>query len=380
MKVNLIMAALVASVVSCNSASVQVDDTPGSELGFSLNFFKKAIDVSDKDANVTVSPYSAGVALSMLMQGAEGETKVELDNALNGCIFTNEEIDEGEDIVVKTANSVWLDDDFAVRNSYVNHLSKEYDALVTSLSFADPETVHAINNWCSEHTEGLINGIIDKLTPQMKMVLANALYFKAEWMKTFNAPMTRSAVFHGSKGDSDVLFMSKKDSYMYAEYYGNQLIELPYAGEKYSMYILLPSKDLDVNDIFPYLNEVSVKDVVGMMDVQQVSLKLPKFKLETEMSLVNTLENMGVRTAFTSAADLSGISQGPLAVSDILHKTVVDVNENGTEAAAVTAVMVALTSARPSQPKVMEVNRPFIYMIADMETGRILFSGRVMNL
>lgn len=146
------------------------------------------------------------------------------------------------------------------------------------------------------------------------------------------------------------------------------------------MYILLPSKDLDVNDIFPYLNEVSVKEVVGMLDVQQVSLKLPKFKLETEMSLVNTLENMGVRTAFTSAADLSGISQGPLAVSDILHKTVVDVNENGTEAAAVTAVMVALTSARPSQPKVMEVNRPFIYLIADMETGRILFSGRVMNL
>ena len=380
MKGNLIMAAAVASMISCNSASVNVADTPGSELGFSLNFFKKAMAVSDKDANVTVSPYSAGLALSMLMQGADGETKVELNNALNGCVLTNEEIDEGEDLVVKTANSVWLDDDFAVRNTYVDHLSKEYDALVTSLSFADPETVHAINNWCSEHTEGLINGIVDKLTPQMKMVLANALYFKAEWIKTFSTQMTKDAVFHGSKGNADVPFMSKKDSYMYAEYYGNQLIELPYAGGKYSMYILLPSNDIDVNEIFSYLNESSVKEVVGMMEVQQVSLKLPKFKLETEMSLVHTLQNMGVRSAFTSAADFSSIARGSLAVSDILHKTVVDVNENGTEAAAVTAVMMALTAARPSQPKVMEVNRPFIYMIADMEAGRILFSGRVMNL
>lgn len=374
------MAALVASMVSCTSAPVQVSETQGSELSFSLNFFKKAISVSGKDANVTVSPYSAGVALSMLMQGAEGETKVELNNALCGCVFTNENIDQGKEIVVKTANSVWVDDDFSVRNTYVDHLSKEYDALVKSLSFADPETVHAINDWCSEHTEGLINGIIDKLTPQMKMVLANALYFKAEWVKKFNAAMTRDAVFHGSKGDSDVPFMSKKDSYMYAEYYGNQLIELPYAGGKYSMYILLPSKNLDLNEVLSYLNDSSVKEVIGMMDVQQVSLKLPKFKIETEMSLVNTLQHMGVRSAFTSAADLSGISRGPLAVSDILHKTVVDVDENGTEAAAVTAVMMALTSARPSQPKVMEVNRPFIYMIADMETGRVLFSGRVMNL
>lgn len=380
MKVNLIMAALVASMVSCTSAPVQVNETQGSELGFSLNFFKKAVMVSGKDSNVTVSPYSAGVALSMLMQGADGETKVELNNALNGCVFTNENIDQGKEIVVKTANSVWVDDDFSVRNTYVDHLSKEYDALVTSLSFEDPEAVHAINNWCSEHTEGLINGIVDKLTPQMKMILANALYFKAEWMKTFNAAMTRDAVFHGSKGDSDVPFMSKKDSYMYAEYYGNQLIEIPYAGGRYSMYILLPSKNIDLNEVLSYLNESSVKEVVGMMDVQQVSLKLPKFKLETEMSLVNTLQHMGVRSAFTSAADLSGISHGPLAVSDILHKTVVDVDENGTEAAAVTAVMVALTSARPSQAKVMEVDRPFIYMIADMETGRVLFSGRVMNL
>lgn len=374
------MTVLVASMVSCTSAPVQVSETQGSELGFSLNFFKKAISVSGKDANVTVSPYSAGVALSMLMQGAEGETKVELNNALYGCVFTNENIDQGKEIVVKTANSVWVDDDFSVRNTYVDHLSKEYDALVKSLSFADPETVHAINDWCSEQTEGLINGIIDKLTPQMKMVLANALYFKAEWVKKFNAAMTRDAVFHGSKGDSDVPFMSKKDSYMYAEYYGNQLIELPYAGGKYSMYILLPSKNLDLNEVLSYLNDSSVKEVIGMMDVQQVSLKLPKFKLETEMSLVNTLQHMGVRSAFTSAADLSGISRSPLAVSDILHKTVVDVDENGTEAAAVTAVMMALTSARPSQPKVMEVNRPFIYMIADMETGRVLFSGRVMNL
>jgi serpin B len=174
--------------------------------------------------------------------------------------------------------------------------------------------------------------------------------------------------------------MYKKDYYGYAEYYGNQLIELPYRTGRYAMYILLPAADMNVHDVVSYLYESGVKEVMGLLERRQVNLKMPKFKVETDVSLVKTFEAMGVRTAFTPAADLSGIARGPLAVSDVLQKTVVEVNEKGTVAAAVTSVMVGLTSAQPEKPANMYIDRPFVYMIADMEQERILFAGKIMNL
>ena len=375
----MIMAAL-AVLASCSPKAMQKTTENGSELGFSVDFIRHALQVSDPDENLSVSPYSAGVAMSMLTEGAAGETKAELDNALNGCLFTAADLGSNDTVKITSANSVWLDNDFAVRNEYVSHMQKEYDALATVLSFSDPATVSAINDWCAEHTDGMIKGIVGRLTPEMKMILANALYFKAEWAKTFSAGLTKPGVFHGSKGDTDISFMYKKDHFGYAEYYGNQLIELPYRTGRYAMYILLPAENMNVRDVASYLYESGVKEVIGMLESRQVNLKMPKFKVETDISLVKTFEAMGVRTAFTSAADLSGIARGPLAVSDVLQKTVVEVNEKGTVAAAVTSVMVGLTSAQPERPANMLIDRPFVYMIADMEQERILFAGKIMNL
>lgn len=367
-------------LASCSAKSVQQTSSQGSELGFSLDLFRTALSVSSSDANVSLSPYSAGVALSMLAEGADGQTLVELDNALNGCLFRNVDLGGNDTVTVKSANSVWLDDDFAIRNNYVDHLSKHYDALATTLSFADPATVHAINNWCSEHTEGMIDGIISKLTPDMKMILANALYFKAPWLNPFNPSLTTEGVFHGSKKNTDVSFMNGKIPCRYAEYDGNQMVQLPYEGEKYSMYIFLPSKESGIMNVDQYINEHALREGIQYLADTKVNLSVPKFKVESDMSLVKTLETMGVRTAFSSAADLSGIAHGPLAVSDVLQKTVVEVDEKGSEAAAVTAVVVGLTSARVERTPSMTVDRPFFYLIADMEAERILFCGRVMNL
>lgn len=375
-----IFMAFVASLAACTPKQGQDMVSEGSELGFSIRLFKSAIAVSEKDENLTVSPYSAGVALSMLAEGAAGVTRDELEEALNGCTFRSSELGCGDTIVVNSANSVWIADGFSVKNAYCDLMSEAYDASAATLDFSDPSSVKVINDWCSRNTEGMIDGIVGRLNQDMKVILANALYFKAAWEDPFNQKFSRNGTFYGSKEDASVSFMYKKDFFGYAEYAGNQLISLPYKGGRYAMYVLLPSEELGVDGVLPYLSEEGLKTVAEGLERTKVQLLMPKFKLETSISLVKSLEAMGVRTVFTSAADLSEMADGPLAVSDVLQKTVVEVDEKGTEAAAVTAVMVGLTSAMPQQVVQMNVNRPFLYMIADMEAERILFAGKVTNL
>ena len=379
MKLLFIIPTLLAMASCSPKVSTQTAEK-GSELGFSINLFRKALDHSAQDANITLSPYSAGVALSMLAQGAEGETWAELDNALNACTFTKEDLNGSDEVTVKSANSLWINDDFSIRNTYVDHLSKDYGAFADVMDFADPETVHAINNWCSENTDGMIKSIVKRITPDMVMILANALYFKAPWENPFNPDFTDKAVFHGSKGDSQVPFMSQKLTCPYVEYEGNKFFALPYNDGRYSMYVLLPSEDMDVKEIVPYMNESGFNELVSYLKPTRIRLSMPKFKIESEMSLVKTLQAMGVHTAFTSAADLSGIARGPLCVSDVYQKAVVEVDEKGSEAAAVTAVTVSLTSARVNPDPAVLLDRPFYYMIADLQAGRVLFAGRIMNL
>lgn len=371
---------LVVTMMSCTAPVDQTQSGNVSEMDFSLNFFRTVLEKSADDVNVSVSPYSAGVALSMLSEGALGETKVEMDNALGGCMFRRTDLGGNDTLTVTSANSVWIDNDFAPRNTYVDHLAKEYGAQAYALDFADPSTLRAINNWCSEHTAGRINQIIKELTPQMVMILANALYFKAPWEYEFSPSSTREAVFNGSAGEQQVPFMSQKRSFEYAEYAGNQMIELPYIGGRYSMYIFLPSESMGVEGVEKYITADGLRQVLPMMKKTEVNLKMPRFRLETDMGLVPVLEAMGIRTAFTPAADLGGIARGPLAVSDVLQKTFIEVGEKGTEAAAVTAAIVNLTSVRPVPVQQMVLDRPFFYMIADMEAERILFAGRVMNI
>lgn len=366
--------------VSCGQADAP--PVEGSKTGFALSFFRQVSKNSGPDKNVVTSPYSAGVALSMLMEGAEGQTKVELDNALNGCIFNDADLGGDDSVVVKSANSVWIDDDFSVRNHYVSLLQKDYNALVETLSFSDPATVHAINNWCSENTEGKIKGIIDELSPSDVMVLVNALYFNGPWENEFDRNLTEKAPFHGVSGESSVDMMYRKGSYNYAEYQGCQMIELPYKGSSYSMFVALPPEGMDINAIIPYINEGVYKEAVSMLAPAEVRFKMPKVRLETQMQLNKVLESMGVKTAFSAAADFKGIAaMGPLVLSEVKQKCYIDIAEGGTEAAAVTAAVVRLTSVRP-EPEVyaMTVDRPYVFFIADRETSEILFAGKIVDL
>ena len=160
-------------------------------------------------------------------------------------IFKAEDLGSSDAITVKSVNSLWVDDNFSIRNRYLFLLQKDFDALATSLNFSDPSTVEAINNWCSEHTNGKITKIIDKLGPNSVMVLANALYFNAPWLNPFDGSATAKADFNGSVGRSQVDMMVRRGYMNYAEYNGCQLVELPYEGGRYSMYVLLPSEGRD---------------------------------------------------------------------------------------------------------------------------------------
>ena len=381
-KMMLCAAAIAAAFAMVSCGGQDVPPAEGSKTGFALSFFKEVNKITKSADNIVTSPYSAGAALSMLEEGALGQTKVELDNALNGCLFNNQKLESGDSVVVRSANSVWIDSDFSVRNHYVNLLQKDYNALVETLRFSDPATVRAINNWCSENTNGKIDEIIDRLTPGDVMVILNALYFNAPWAERFDAALTSKADFHGVSGISTVDMMYRKGTYNYAEYQGCQMIELPYMESSYSMFVVLPPAGMKIDALIPYVNENVYKEAMGMLAPTEVKFRMPKVRLETEMLLNDVLMGMGVKTAFTGAADFKGISEtGPLVVSQVKQKCYIDIAESGTEAAAVTSIQVRLTSVRPEfDTKVMTVDRPYVFFIADKETDNILFVGKIVNL
>ena len=377
----LILAILAIASMLTSCASPQYEKpTEGSQKGFALSFFKNVVATSDPSENILVSPYSAGVALSMVAEGAEGQTRTELDEALNGCLFKAVDLGNNDTVTVKSANSVWITDNFSVRNRFVGLLEKDFGAEVVNLNFADPATVKAINNWCSENTEGKITEIVDRLSPSMVMMLINALYFNAPWADAFLESNTHDGVFHTASGDIQVPMMAKTERMNYAEYQGAQMVELPYEGERYAMYVVLPPKGLSLDKMISYVNENLYEQAMSMMTAQKVRLTLPKLKLETEMVLNKTLQHMGIKTAFTPAANFKGIAEmGPLVLDQVKQKCYIDVSEKGTEAAAVTSVGVRLTSARPETLVTMNVDRPYVFFIADRTNGNILYAGRVVR-
>lgn len=373
--------AAVAMLSSAACGPAYEKPAEGSSTGFALSFFKEVNRNVKPGENVVVSPYSAGVVLSMLAEGAEGETRVEFDNALNGCLFKAEELGD-EKVVVESANSVWVSDDFSVRNRYVDLLSNDFNAFITTQNFADPATLKAINNWCAENTSGKITEIIDRLGPDMVMVLVNALYFNGPWEKAFDPASTAEDVFKGRSGNQKVSMMSAKMKLNYAEYQGCQIVELPYAGGNYSMFVVLPPAGMDADAVLPYVSESAFDAAMGMLVQRDVRLKMPKFNLETSLILNEVLQDMGIRDAFSSAADFKGISaMGPLRLDKVQQKCFIEVAEKGTEAAAVTSAQIRLTSVRPEgAPVEMKVDRPFFFFIADRNEMQILFAGKIVNL
>jgi serpin B len=262
-------------------------------------------------------------------------------------------------------------------------LAENYGAGLRILNFAEaPEECRiTINNWVDDQTEGRIKdlipqGLIDQLT---RLVLTNAIYFNAAWASPFNEGATSDGAFHLLNGDEVIVpTMRQTESFGHAESDDYQAIELPYDGNELSMVILLPGSG-EFNTFDSSLNSQKLDEILGELEYKQVDLTMPKFEFETSFALKDTLSEMGMPVAFSGDADFSGMTGNrELSITAVVHKAFVSVDEAGTEAAAATAVIVGETSA-PAEPIEVKIDRPFIFLIRDIETGSLLFVGRVLN-
>lgn len=350
---------------------------------FALKLLGTALSQEDLSKNLVLSPYSAGVALSLLLDGADGQTQRALTETLQYATYAGTDLYTDSLNTVTTANSIWLRNGVALKQNYLDYVrGDDYKAQVETRDFSLRSTVGEINGWVSQQTRGLIPTIVDELDPSLAAILLNALYFKAPWADEFEVKATRPEIFHATTGDQEVPFMHKTSrDYKYLAAQGWQLASLPYKNGRYAMLVALPPKDLDVKSVAGFLNADLLNFILDNLSYNRVALSLPKFKVETTLTMNKLLTAMGAGQVFTNGADFSRMSAIPMAVDKILQKCFVEVSEEGTEAAAVTGAFMRLTSvAREDPPVVMNVDRPFFFAIYDVQTRLVLFEGRIATI
>lgn len=374
-----------------NATANTIADAPQNVIAnansFWGNTFNDLCNTSKKE-NVCLSPLSAQYALAMVANGAEDETKQELYKALasdsNVNAFYKELLrdlntnKEWQHCEANIANSIWINKKLSVKEPFITENKENYEATIESVAFND-NTLERINEWCSKMTKGKIPTILDDIKPNDRMYLINALYFNAIWNKKFNKDNTKKEKFATENGEVvEVDMMRQRENSLY---YNNEDFEMTIKGfydGKYSMLLALPKKNVKcgkaaqmiMNDLGNYLSE---------MKRCEVDLSMPKFTVEFGSSLKKVLEQQGVIRAFGQRAQFEGISDEPLRISDIMQKTYVKVDEDGTEAAAVTAVRVGAMSMRPQNIIPMKLDRPFVFAIIRNDGNEVLFVGKVGN-
>jgi serpin B len=341
---------------------------------------------------VFVSPTSVALALAMTYNGAAGDTKTAMETALHKQGFTTDEINQSykslieslvsidPKVLLQIANSIWYRQGFNVLPQFLTVNQNFYDAEVSELDFSSPAALGAINGWVDEKTNHKIEKIIEEIPGDVVMYLINAVYFKGIWKYAFDKKNTFDGPFF-TTDDSQVTvpFMQQEAEVAYYQGENFSMVDLPYGRGNFSMTILLPNAGGEVDDITASLNTDNWTTWLTQGYVRKVKLVVPRFTFSYKNILNDELSAMGMGIAFTPQADFSGINGvGNLNISKVIHKTFVDVNEEGTEAAAVTAVEIEFTSM-PADPPVFHVDRPFVFAIRETTTGAILFIGLVKN-
>ncbi len=362
----------------------------------------------DEDGNLFYSPYSISLALAMTYSGAGGQTESQMADALHFSLpqdrlhsafnaldlalasrGDNGRGRDGDGFRLNIINAVWGQQDHEFRAEFLDILAESYGAGVRSADFraAPQESRTAINDWVAARTEDRIRDLLppDVITTLTRMVLTNAIYFNAAWSHPFDEASTRNRPFHLLDGGSiDVPMMRTEAELGYAAGDGYQAVDLPYDGYELSMTIILPDRERFA-EFEDSLNAALTDRIAAALRERYVTLDLPKFEFESQFRLAETLKSMGMSNAFDSAAsDFSGMDGRSclagddecLYIRDVVHKAFVSVDEEGTEAAAATAVVMTTESA-PPQPVSVTVDRPFIFLIRDRATGSVLFVGRV---
>jgi serpin B len=341
--------------------------------------------------NTFFSPYSLSLALAMAYHGANGETQRQMATALH-FLFPPERLAPALDeldltlashaqngTTIQVANAAWVQGGFAVLPSYLDALAEFYGAGVGVADFhANPSKAAAdINSWAGGHTTGRIPQLVDpsQLTEDIRLVLANALYFKGSWKAPFDPAQTAQRSFHQLDGTQvSVPMMSVEAGFGYARGNGCDAVELPYLNGAQSMVIVLPDSGT-FSTFVAGLDATKLGSILSSLSANHVRLLMPKFTVATSLNLGATLQAMGMTDAFSDHADFSGIDGSRnLSIAFVVQKAFVNVNESGTEAAAATAVGVGIISV----PMQVAIDRPFLFFIRDIETGTILFIGQVV--
>lgn len=346
-------------------------------------------NVKEKEENILISPLSISLALAMTVNGADGDTKEAMLDAMQLKDVSLVEINQSYQaltnmmkytdpkVLLSIANSLWGREDKSFDDEFIAKANDFYDAKLTLLDFQAPTASKTINNWVKEKTEGKIEEIVeDEIDRDTVLFLINAIYFHSDWQHQFNKNRTVEKDFFSNNGKQQkVKMMSNNGNYQYFENESVQGIRLPYGEGKMAMDVFLPREGMD-----QFLEELTINEWQNWMtsfETMNGYFELPRFTFEYEESLKDVLMALGMEVAFDEQkANFGKIAPIPpnLYISDVLHKTFIEVNEKGTEAAAVTSVEIKTESA-PMFDFHMEVNRPFLFIIHDLDTGVILFIG-----
>ncbi|MCC9166943.1 serpin family protein [Pontibacter harenae] len=369
--------------------TVQEQKTIGSSNSFAFQAFAKLSE--GQDQNVFISPLSISMALGMAYNGAGSTTKEAMRQTLGFDLPTDEEINQSfkslsgllqgidKEVTFSAANSSWYNNRFELQAPFVEKNETYFDATVQGLDFSSPAAKTEINNWVANKTNGKIKTIVDQVRPEHALFLMNAIYFKGAWTYQFDKTLTQPAQFHLANGSTvNHPFMTlKKGKYLLHQDTDKTLIDLPYGNRQFSMMIVMPNDPSELDNLVQELNPQNLDTWLTAADSASLELHLPKFTMAYEKELNEMLKELGMGIAFSPQADFSHMVEGEaaLAISKVKHKAFVEVNEEGTEAAAATSVGIVVTSLPPS----VWVNRPFVFMIREKSSNAILFIGKLMQ-
>ena len=357
---------------------------------FSFSLWK-TINAAQKDSNVFVSPLSASFSLGMAMNGAANQTLDEMRSALQFGSASTAEINAGykslvalltsldPTVTMTVANSIWYRKDFPFNQSFLDDGANYFGASIKPLDFNDASgSLSAINGWVNTQTKGKIPSIIDQIEPANVMFLINAIYFKGSWRTKFDANLTITAPFHAAGGDQSARLMHREGKMSYTETSAFQAVELPYGDSAFTMVVVLPKQGSSVESLASSLDATVLQSVTSSLRTAEVDLFIPKVKISFARSLIPDLKKLGMLVAFTDGADFTRMSTRgrELYISQVKHKAYVDINEEGTEAAAVTSTGISVTSAPLTTT--MRVDRPFVFLIRERRSGTVLFMGKVV--
>ena len=359
---------------------------------FAFDIFKQ-LDKEDREQNILISPLSISTALSMTYQGAGATTKEAMAGALGYTGIEDAKLNQSyqnlipyligldEKVELNISNSLWVREGEEIKQDFLTATKDSFNASVTPLDFSETNAADQINQWVSEATNKKINKIISSPIPSdILMYLINAIYFKGDWAEQFDSKDTVKTQFRAGNGSTnEVMMMSRTGKVEYGKGDDFQAVRLPYGSGKAAMYCILPEKDQTINDFIAALDAGRWKEIKdSIAERAEVNLQLPRFKLEYGIKNLNdSLTALGMGEAFTDKADFSGIGDN-ICISRVLHKAIIEVNEEGSEAAAATAVEMKLTSA--AEPLAFIADRPFLFVIADDQNGTIIFMGKLYEV